>query len=183
MIRTIETDPDSPFLPAEVPAAEWTFRHVLAERVERGSQHLASWAATARLRSLPTYPTGSSGRTVEAFVNHGRWMWRCPTCPAAQVASLADPRAFCVECFNDGDGYHDVVFPDDRTRLQLETLLGRRPNRNRNWTPEETVEQLQLENLALGLTTDAPTLEPTRYEYALPLVRDALTSRRALEAN
>lgn len=178
---TIETDPQSPFCDPEVPPAEWTWRHMLAEACSRGPTFLRAWCAKASVTSVPDFPTYSSGRIVEAFVNHGRWLWRCPDCPEAQVASRDDRRAFCCACFNKLAGWHEVRFPDDLTVLQIETLLGRRPLENRNWFSDEPVDKLQIENLALGLTSDAPSLPACQYESVLPQVRNVLTKRKELE--
>ena len=176
LLLTLETDPQSPFCDAEVPAAEWTWRTVLARNLARGPAFLRAWCAAARSPNIPEFPRRPSGRTVQAFVNHGRWMWRCPDCPEAQVASHDDRRAFCCGCFNGGGGYHEVLFPDEATFGALESLLAQRPLlASRNWTPEETLDKLQLENIALGCSSAAPGLPASRYEIALPLVRSALT--------
>lgn len=181
MLWTVETDPQSPFCDPEVPAAEWTWRHVLADACARGPAYLRAWCARAGTPSVPEFPSGPSGQTVDAFVNHGRWMWRCPHCPEAQVASFNDRRGFCCACFNGGAGWHDVRFPDDQMVFQIDVLLSRRQLPNRNWTSSEPLVQLQDENLALGLDTAAPALPASRYEFALPTVRALLTERKQLE--
>lgn len=181
MITTIETDSQSPFCDPEVPAAEWTWRNVLTEACGKGPAYLRAWCAKANVSAIPDYPTVPSGRTVNVFVNHGRWMWKCPDCQEAQVASNDDRRAFCCGCFNGGAGYHTVCWPGDLERIQIEVLLGQRPVVNRNWWPHESVDQLQIENIALGLPTNAPCLATSRYEIALPLVRTALADNQRRE--
>jgi hypothetical protein len=181
MLATIETDWQSPFADVEVPPAEWTWRHVLNDACRRGPAYLRAWCAKANTTTIPDFPTWPSGCVVEAFVNHGRWLWKCNRCNEAQVASEHDRRAFCCGCFNHGAGYHEVVWPADNVRHQIETLLLRRPLANRNWFPNETIDQLQVENIALGLSSSAPLLPASRYEIAIPLVAQALTARNRKE--
>ena len=90
-------------------------------------------------------PTEVSGETVQAQVNHGRWVVPCPWCMSAQNASRTDPRFFCVECANEGHGWATVVFPPNLD--DINTLLGMRPDkRTRNWLPGEPVSRLLAEN-------------------------------------
>jgi hypothetical protein len=94
-------------------------------------------------------PLGMSGHRVLAEVVHSRWLVRCPYCPSASRVSAADPRFFCTFCGNEGEGFHAVVFPDDREHV--EALLSARPIREtRNWRPHETVADLQAENRQQG---------------------------------
>jgi len=181
-IHTIETDPRSPFGEPEVPPAEWTYRAWRAEAVDRGVGFIRAYLAMASERSgreyrdVPLFPTGMSlERTVAAYVNHGRWLWDCPICNAAQVCAAGDERAFCIECFNAGDGWWPVVWPDSTTRAQIEELLVRRPaQEQRSWYPHEPLEQLQLENLSIGADPDLPGLPWPGAQPALALVRETL---------
>lgn len=163
MILTIETDPRTPFCDPHVPAAEWVYDSLRRGLLRSPSPaaHLAAYLGVVgdrtgcHYRTLPAFPAGASLRSVSARVNHGRWLWDCLTdgCGEAQVCSPVDPRAFCVGCFNTGDGWWPVVFPDGRD--QIETLLARRPDPgSRNWTPGETILSLQVENLAHGIDPD-----------------------------
>lgn len=176
-IDTIETDPLSPFGEPEVPPAEWTYRHCVQNWAAKGAMYVSatlqriSENAGREFRSVVQFPAGQSlERSVAAYVNNGRWLWDCPICKAAQVCSEVDHRAFCVGCFNGGDGWWQVEWPDQRA--DVETLLSRRPRKEtRNWVPAETVDQLQAENLANGLDPDLKTRQWPAARRALAMVR------------
>jgi len=187
-IRTLENDPDSPFFPPEVPAAEWVYRWQLDDAFKRGAQYALAWLAKSGRREPPPFPQGRSlERTVTAYVNHGRWLWDCPLCGSPYVASN-DPRAFCVVCFNAGDGWFPLEFPPERAAI--DELLGRRPgDDSRHWT-DETVEQLQAENLAHGVDAELAGYEwigakdgtAIARNYLERLELDAAEQRRELAA-
>ncbi len=82
---------------------------------------------------------------VPAFVNHGAWLVVCPKCRGAEYA-WEEGWFFCCSCKNSymGHKYRRLVFP--KARAKIEALLVRRPLDNRNWTPKETVKDLELEN-------------------------------------
>jgi hypothetical protein len=129
-------------------------------------------------------PRWQGTRAVHAYVNHSRWLWDCPVCNGSELCSDLDPRAVCRLCGNAGDGWWQIVWPDDTTRERVEVLLERRPDpRTRNWTPGELVEQLQAENLQHGIDPDLPGLIWPGGREALGIVQrlavDAGT-RRAL---
>jgi hypothetical protein len=93
--------------------------------------------------------------TVEAFVNDGRWLVKCPMdgCGGAQLASRKDPRFYCNECLNAGAlGYWlRVTWPDDAD--EIEEVLRHRPlTTQQNWRPGETVADLRAENDEHGVT-------------------------------
>lgn len=180
MICTIETDPASPFGPPEVPAAEWTYRAVLEQSFARGPQFVLAWLGKAGVNRPPAFPRGMSlEHSVDAYVNHGRWLWDCPRCNAAQVASDTDLRAFCTDCFNGGDGYYAVRYP--AARAAIETLLDRRPETARHWTPGETVEQLQAENIAHGFDGELDGYEWPGAKDATAIAKAWLDERAQLE--
>lgn len=104
-----------------------------------------------------------------AFMNHGRWVAQCGTCPGAervwpggQIREIdrgpnagrrfgvgADGVLHCGSCGNTTP----VKFPDDR--LAIEKILSRRPAfANRNWVPGESMDDLAAENLVNGLEVD-----------------------------
>ena len=82
---------------------------------------------------------------VKAFVNKGNWLVLCPKCGGAEYA-WEEGWFFCCSCKHSylRHKYRRLVFPEDRARI--EELLARRPLENRNWTPNETVEDLEREN-------------------------------------
>ena len=94
---------------------------------------------------LPQYP---------ARINWGRWLVDCPNCNSALDVTPTDTIGLCLDC---GTEWFEVVFPPPGLKVAVETILLRRPgNRAKifphsNWSPGETVAQLQLENLEHGL--------------------------------
>ena len=82
--------------------------------------------------SLPTEV--DEAETLYAFVNHGRWMVKCPYCPSAQVAFELDRRFLCADCGNANNNgkYINVTWPNDNQREQIEKLLMKRKLANRN---------------------------------------------------
>lgn len=124
--------------------------------IKRGRDAYGSSDARAvidlyRLRgaSVPE-PVDEVQGSVEASVNHGRWIVES-YCANAQLVDNEDPRFFCINCGNDDNGgkWYGVVFPAELTAI--EDALVVRPLENRNWTPAETVEQLHTENIARQL--------------------------------
>lgn len=186
LVRTIDTDPDTLVAVGhhaipEVPPAEWTYRWLRDRILGAGPQATAAYLHKARQKARrlfdgwPEYPAGASlERTVVAYVNWSRWMWTCPTCNSAQVCTPDDPRAFCVECFNAGDGWWPILFPPDQDRTDGELVLSKRPeDTQRSWYPDrETVEQLQAENLRHGLDADVPGRPWPGTQAALAAVRE-----------
>lgn len=160
MVLTIENDPRSPKQRRSGdPPAEWIYRDkqegIIAQAANAAgmpglAQARASWGEI--LSAVPAFPKQPDpATTVAARVNHGRWLWDCPLCGGAQVCTPADPRAFCVECWNGGsDRWWPVLFPEERADIEL--VLDARPlEQNRNWSPGETVMDLRRENVEHGL--------------------------------
>jgi hypothetical protein len=112
----------------------------------------------------PLPPLTEKANSVNARIEHGRWLVDCP-CGSAYVPSQAEPYLICIECANqDNDGkWIDIIFPANKEAIEA-TLL-KRPiivkryrqtnspmfAENRNWTPGETIDQLRQENLEHGL--------------------------------
>jgi hypothetical protein len=86
---------------------------------------------------------------VEAQVNHGRWLAECPSCPNAIMLSRD---ALLFLCDNCGEGWLNVAWPLNREEIEA-MLQYREDDANRNWTPGETVADLQIENAANGAIT------------------------------
>jgi hypothetical protein len=106
-----------------------------------------NWSAV----DLPPWKKLHAGQfvgTVEARVEHGRWLVDCPVdgCAGAQLASDSDRRFVCVEC---AAGPFEVEWPLDRD--EIEAALNVRPAPNRNWLPGETVADLLAENAERGV--------------------------------
>lgn len=82
---------------------------------------------------------------VQAFVNHGAWLVRCPECRGAEYA-WEEGYFLCCSCKNSylGHNYRRLVFPAERKAI--EWLLILRPLNNRNWNWTESVDDLEREN-------------------------------------
>lgn len=104
-------------------------------------------AEMARRTGTPlALPAGELGVSVEASVNWGRWVADCPMCRTAQTVDPDDPRMWCPICRP--PGWATVAFPA-RWR-DIASLLADRLPANRNWSPWETLDQLEAENRAGG---------------------------------
>ncbi len=89
------------------------------------------------------------GETIRARIEAGSWLADCP-CKGAQYVRRGE-QMLCGDCGAD----HDVEFPPPKKQERIEHLLGLRPNQvNRNWTPGETVEDLEAENIDHGVWED-----------------------------
>jgi hypothetical protein len=120
------------------PSAEWTVAYLR----DKGNQ----------IPDPSGDPQGGDD-PVLAYVNHGRWVAQCE-CMNAQLVTEADPRFYCVECFNVAFAgrWRTVTFPAEVPAIEV--VLQERPERRRqNWEPGETVELLEAENIEHGLPT------------------------------
>ena len=90
------------------------------------------------------------GQPLEARIEYARWIVDCPNCHNAEFA-FEDNLFFCSQCLNsDIDGKaRKVKMPEERK--QIEAILGKRAIINRHWYPNETVEDLENENLKKGV--------------------------------
>ena len=87
--------------------------------------------------------------TAIARANAGRWIADCPQsgCDGAMYVNFDDPRFFCCECRNAGFGGVPVKIALPKDREAIEAVLLERPvPATRNWTPGETIGQLEAEN-------------------------------------
>jgi len=99
-----------------------------------------------RILNLPIY----DAKPLEARIEYARYLVDCPNCNSAEFA-FEDKLFLCSRCFNsDIQGKaRKVKMPKDRQ--QIETILGKRPIKNRHWYTTETVEDLEKENLKMGV--------------------------------
>lgn len=105
---------------------------------------------------------------VTARINHGRWLADCnrPGCRGAElvtpgvafICGSCYPGAFAADAAERArwtriaaarGELHDVAFPEDGPAI--EAALAGRDEPNRNWTPGETVADLESENAAHGI--------------------------------
>lgn len=92
--------------------------------------------------------TPFKGETVLAYVNHDRWVADC-LCNGAELVAPGETM-LCGSC----GAQHTVKFPGPKTRAKIEHLLGLRETRNRNWHPDETVSELEAQNIENGIWED-----------------------------
>lgn len=96
-------------------------------------------------------PNWTEQGAVQAEINHGRWIVKCPSCPGALDAEPGVP-FFCPDCGNGANGgkSYSVIFPENRGAIE-EILLKRPKAENQNWEPGETVAFLLAENAMGGI--------------------------------
>ncbi|MDY6835534.1 MAG: hypothetical protein SVY53_12115 [Chloroflexota bacterium] len=87
---------------------------------------------------------------LEACVNHGRWIVRCPWCNSSSFAN-ENELFLCEDCWNEPINKHvKALFPCERE--QIEELLIKRPRvETRNWEPHEDMFNLEDENKLHGV--------------------------------
>ena len=91
---------------------------------------------------------------VAAYINLGRWIAECPDGDGcAMVVTPAHPYFMCVVCGNEKNSgrWYGVKFPTQAEKKTIEAALLKRPIKNRNWEPGETVKTLEAENLMHGV--------------------------------
>lgn len=94
----------------------------------------------------------ASAPVVEAEINHGRWIARCPFCAGAELVDLADLRFWCLSCDMTGGGGRWLPVKLPAQRAAIEAALCARPDAaNRNWRPGESLTRLRRENADRGL--------------------------------
>jgi len=99
-----------------------------------------------RILNLPLY----AGKSLEARIEYARFIVDCPNCNSAEYA-FEDKLFFCSQCRNsDIEGKaRRVKMPKDR--MEIESILSKRPIKNRHWFPTETLQDLEKENLRMGV--------------------------------
>jgi hypothetical protein len=84
---------------------------------------------------------------IPVRVNHGRWVWECPLCHGAEMAFKDLPVGYCWTCGNVWCGglWVPLAFPAESA--EIEGALAARPlAQTRNWYPDESVDDLHVEN-------------------------------------
>ena len=116
----------------------------------RTAKHIAQgdvgmWQRMMAQKLGLTFAEGAKG-TVEAVINHSRWIAYCPFCAGAEAVEQGE-LFFCMSCGMDKNKFHpmNVEFPKERKEIE-EALLTRYAE-NRNWTSEQTVNDLIAENV------------------------------------
>ena len=95
-----------------------------------------------RILNLPVL----DAKPLEARIEYARYIVDCPNCNSAEYA-FEDKLFFCSQCLNsDIQGKaRKVKMPKDGK--QIEDILGKRPIKNRHWFPNETLADLEKENI------------------------------------
>ena len=88
------------------------------------------------------------GETIQAYVNHDRWVADCP-CNGAELVAPGE-EMLCGSC----GARHTVKFPGPKTRAKIEGLLNVREPLFRNWHPDETADELLAQNIEHGIWED-----------------------------
>ncbi len=115
----------------------------------------AGAVALRRGSRLPALEESAPKLTVNARVDHGRWLADCPFCRGAEEVDREHPLFLCLSCWNEpvGGRWVRVIFP--RHWQLIERELSKRPEEpTQNWYPGETVADLRRENAehAIGVS-------------------------------
>lgn len=115
----------------------------------------------------------AAGEPVLARVDFGRWITDCE-CGGAEYVDPEEALFFCLSCGNAAAGgqARPVIFPTAKVREEIEQLLLERPviegagldaverafkarpsipGLARSWNPEESVEELRVQNELAGI--------------------------------
>jgi len=86
-----------------------------------------------------------------AFVNHGRWLARCPDGNCQGVEYVGEGLPFwCCACANVGAAHRWRLVEWPPNRAAIEAALGRRDYpHQRNWLPGESIQRLDAETRLL----------------------------------
>jgi Zn finger protein HypA/HybF involved in hydrogenase expression len=87
-------------------------------------------------------------KPLEARIEYSRYLVDCPNCNSAEFA-FEDKLFFCSQCKNsDIQGKaRKVKMPKERK--EIETILLKRSIKNRHWYPNETLQDLEKQNLKM----------------------------------
>lgn len=101
--------------------------------------------------TVPPLDQVADAEPVPALVNHNRWGVVCPDCGGACFVWLDAPLMLCECCWNGAVGYlwRRVELPEEAIEIER-VLRERRLPHNRNWRPDETVADLEDENVCFG---------------------------------
>ncbi len=110
---------------------------------EVGRRTLVEHANIAKLEK-------QGGKPLEARADYARWIVDCPNCNNAEFA-FEDNLFFCSLCHNSHVGSKVLKVKIPNERKKIEDLLGKRPINNRHWSPKDTIEELENDNMSHGL--------------------------------
>ncbi len=125
----------------------------------RKSGHRQWFMHQAAARGFIVSDSIADHKPIKARIDHGRWLVDCPLinenqqCLGAELVTEDDKVFLCLSCGNkEVDGkLIPVRFPTKKKRVEIEDLLDRRPESNRNWFPGETAKKITKENKRHGM--------------------------------
>lgn len=129
----------------------WTANDTLHIEVNNGYRRFVHEHANRLWKGVKLY-WQIRGEPVYAKIVRNQWVADCGECQGSIIIEPGQP-FMCIECLNTSNGHYarPILWPDDRSRLQIESiLLGRYQYINRNWEPGETIEMLIAENIEHG---------------------------------
>lgn len=92
----------------------------------------------------------ANGKPLEARIEYAQWIIDCPNCGNAEFA-FEDKLFFCSLCQNSDIAGKARKVKMHQQRKKIEDILGKRSIKNRHWYTNETVEDLENENISHGL--------------------------------
>ena len=95
------------------------------------------------IRRLPV----SDKQPLKARAEYGKWIVDCPNCGSAEFY-FEDKLFFCSQCLNSNIEGKALIVKMPKGRKKIEEILGKRPIKNRHWFTNETVEDLERENIS-----------------------------------
>lgn len=108
------------------------------------TDHILDVLTDGGRKPLP-FKIHDGGGTIDAYVNHGRWVADC-VCNGAELV-VPNQEMLCGSCGT----RNTVKFPGPKTRTKIEAALLQREARNQNWHPDETVDELVAQNIENGI--------------------------------
>jgi hypothetical protein len=135
---------------------DWQTYFGVLDATHGGTRTLEQHAAMNPNGMLDATPPaeGLSSSSVAASISGSCWLCVCPDCGGAELVNFDDLRFFCCACRNRKTRAkpRPVVVPDELERAAIETVLLERPDpRTRNWSPGESVADLEAENQEAGI--------------------------------
>ena len=146
----------------------------MAERYKKITEQIVRQGVPIDTPFINTRPVGN----VNAEIEIGRWVAKCPTCNGSELVDPADPIFYCCSCGNRSTGGKpmNVVFPRNVNLIEKEvmkrpvddsvgrnkmerafnakalisvTINGVAKPLSRSWTHDETLRDLKRQNIAL----------------------------------
>lgn len=103
-------------------------------------------------------PEAQTVDTLAARIVWNRWLVDCPTCRSATICSGVHLRFICPDCGSPENSYqwYAIEYPKNWSAIEAELkkrpapLAGNYAANTRNWSPEETIEELEAETKKAG---------------------------------